>query len=93
MTDMLIIGLPFVFILLAGIAEHVPDDWFLYWWATGAVIAVVGLVRQIRRFKFYNCPDCSKQLVNDKLVAQKPITFTCEKCKTSWDSGFIHSVD
>jgi len=93
MTDMIVIGLPFVFIVLAGIAGYVPDDWFLYWWATGAVIAIFGLVRQIRRFKYYTCPDCNIQLLNDELVDQKPITFTCEKCKTSWDSGFIHSVD
>jgi predicted RNA-binding Zn-ribbon protein involved in translation (DUF1610 family) len=93
--DMLYLGLPFLLVVLATV---LLSTWlwnpyiFVAGWCTAVPIAIVGIVRQMRRYLRFPCPTCGAVLQrSDKGEAETPITFLCKACDTEWDTGFINS--
>ena len=90
--DMLCLGLPFVATILLMVVGSV---WFnsivvfFSGFAIAAPLAIVGIVRQIRRYLRLPCPTCGTVLHrSDKAEDGTPITFLCTACDTEWDTGY-----
>ena len=93
MLDMLVLGLPFACLVGAAVSGYIPEKWFGHTYVTGALIALIALFRQIRRFKYMTCDSCYERLHADELREDEPITFTCDNCRVIWRTGFHHSTD
>ena len=96
--DMLMLGIPFASLILAGFYGYIPDRWFMLSYVVAGALILLLLVRQMRRFRYLKCPGCTMQLVVDP-PCSKPwikfdnVTFTCEKCRTVWKTDFILGTD
>src|SRR5688500_4040949 len=90
--DMLLLGIPFAVALLCAFAgvwwlESIPG--FFCAFGVGAVLGIVGVVRQERRFRRFPCPTCGTVLDrSDAGEDGRPIVFECKPCDTVWDTGF-----
>jgi hypothetical protein len=92
-TDCLVLGVPFVLAIAAVIygARQGRGDLSLAGMVLGIVLGIVGLIRQQRRFRRYDCPQCGARLPKSR--GKKSIEFFCPDCDIIWDSGFVHSSD
>ena len=93
MVDMLCLGLPFLAIIIALFVGYIPKKYLVPVIIIAGIIAVIGLIRQIRRFKFMSCGECEAMLKVDHNVDGDPITFTCNHCKIVWETEFTNSRD
>jgi H+/gluconate symporter-like permease len=95
--DMLYLGVPFLLLLLGMV---LGSYWFrspvcfIVGFVIAVPLAIVGLVRQERRWRRFPSPGCGTMLHRE--VAGKPgdpITFVCKPCDTEWDTGFRTGSD
>jgi len=91
--DMLYLGVPFVLVLLMGAGgawRFQSMTCFVATFVIGVPLAIVGLVRQIRRFRHFSCPTCGTMLGRNSGHDKEgtPITFVCTPCDIEWDTGF-----
>jgi len=95
--DMLYLGVPFVLVLLVGAGGFWRfQSMFLFGasFIIGVPLAIVGLVRQERRWRRFPCPGCGTVLHRDPGGKPgAPITFVCKPCDTEWDTGFQNNSD
>jgi predicted RNA-binding Zn-ribbon protein involved in translation (DUF1610 family) len=93
--DLLYLGLPFVFTILltGGISMwYQSPALIITGFVASATLAIVGISRQIRRFRHFPCPACGTVLHrSDKGKDGSPVTFLCKGCDTEWDTGFRSS--
>jgi len=95
--DMLFLGLPFVLIVLVmvlGAWRFNSMPVFIGGFVVALPLAVVGLIRQERRWRRFPCPGCGVLLHRDPGGKPgAPITFVCATCDTEWDTGFQNNSD
>ena len=95
--DMLVLGLPFVLIvggMVVGARWFDSMAVFIGGFVVGVPLAIVGLVRQERRFRHFPCPTCKTMLHRPGSTARgAPIRFLCTSCDTEWDTGFSEGSD
>src|SRR4030095_16295523 len=95
--DMLYLGVPFVLILLVAAGGTYWFHSMLFFasaFVFGLPLAIVGLVRQIRRNLHFPCPTCGTMLDrSDDAKSGSPITFLCTACDTEWGPGFRTGSD
>lgn len=95
LRDMLCLGVPFLLtilstLLLCYLFRDIALPLFFAGWIVAVPIAVVGVVRQVRRFLRFPCPTCGTVLHRPGKAEDEgtPITFLCTACDTEWDTGF-----
>ena len=95
--DMLVLGVPFGLIILGMVCgarwfDSMPV--FIGGFVVALPLAIIGLVRQERRWRRFPCPSCGKMLHRDvRGKPGDPITFVCTPCDTEWDTGFRNNTD
>jgi hypothetical protein len=95
--DMLLLGVPFGLIIIGmvcGLRWFDSMPVFIGGFVLGVPLAIVGLVRQERRFRRFRCPTCGTMLQRSGPGERgAPIRFTCTACDTEWDTGFCEGSD
>ena len=93
--NVLFLGVPFAAAFLFAIYadEHGWTDWFIAALVVGFGVGLIGLVRQVRLFRRYTCPDCGGQLENPTRRPGEPIEYLCRRCDVIWETGFSESSD
>lgn len=86
-----VFGVPFLACVAVGIIFENQKWIFGPAFATGAVLAIVGFLLQVRRFRHANCPTCGERMPRFEIGDGKPVRFRCARCDVVWDTGMRDS--
>lgn len=91
--EVLLIGLPFAALVGDVLFVRIESTAvFVAALSAAALLGGVGLWRQARRFRRFDCPTCGAVLRRTRGKPGGRISFVCVPCDTEWDTGFQEST-